>query len=80
MCQVSKLTDGLFSGRYSEKREAKKVHYEGQSEEERNKVEYVQDGIKPHMFKTLVGKDHKEFKTSLQQDALEYLIHLLEKL
>lgn len=66
MCQVSKLCDGIFSGRYSEKKEAKKVYFEGQSEEERKKIEYVQDGVKPHMFKTLVGRDHKEFKTNLQ--------------
>ena len=32
------------------------------------------------MFKTLVGKDHPEFKTSLQQDSQEYLHYLLEKL
>lgn len=29
MCQVSKLFDGLYSGRYSEARPAKKVFYEG---------------------------------------------------
>ena len=39
-CQISKLVDGIFSGRYSEKKEQKKIHYEGQSEEEKNKVEY----------------------------------------
>jgi ubiquitin carboxyl-terminal hydrolase 5/13 len=60
-CQISKLVDGIFSGRYSEKKIAKKVSYEGQSEEEKNKVEYVQDGIKPYMFKTLIGKGHPEF-------------------
>jgi ubiquitin carboxyl-terminal hydrolase 5/13 len=54
--------------------------YEGQTEEERQKVEYEQSGVKPHMFKTLVGRDHKEFKTNLQQDAQEYLAYLLEKL
>lgn len=55
---MSKLCDGIFSGRYSDKKEAKKVVFEGQSEEERKKIEYVQDGVKPHMFKTLVGRDH----------------------
>lgn len=80
MCQVSKLFEGIYSGRYSEKKIAKKIEYEGQSEEEKAKVEYQQDGVKPHMFKTLVGKDHPEFKTSLQQDAQEYLHHVLEKL
>ena len=66
MCQVSKLVDGLQSGRYSEKKEAKKVAYEGQSEEEKANVEFEQDGVKPHMLKTLVGRDHPEFKTNLQ--------------
>lgn len=32
------------------------------------------------MFKTLVGRDHPEFKTNKQQDTQEYLSHLLEKL
>jgi len=56
------------------------VAYEGQSEEEKSKVDYVQDGVKPHMLKTLIGRDHPEFKTSQQQDAQEYLHHFLEKL
>jgi len=30
---------------------------------EKNKVEYCQDGIRPQMFKTLIGKDHPDFKT-----------------
>ena len=37
MCQLSKLTDGIFSGRYSEKKLLKKIAYEGQSEEEKQK-------------------------------------------
>lgn len=80
MCQVSKLVDGLLSGRYSEKKVAKKVLFEGQSEEEKSKIEYCQDGIKPHMFRTLVGRDHPEFKTSMQCDTQEYFAYLLEKL
>ena len=34
MCQVSKVMDGMFSGRYSEKKLAKKIDYEGQSEKD----------------------------------------------
>ena len=79
-CQISKLVDGIFSGRYSQMKEAKKIHYEGQSEEEKNKIEYTQDGVKPHMFKQLVGRDHPEFKTGAQQDAQEYFHYLMEKL
>lgn len=69
MCQVSKLIDGIQSGRYSQMKEAKKIAYEGQSEEEKAIIDYIQDGVKPHMFKTLVGRDHQEFKTSAQQDT-----------
>eukprot|EP00347_Sterkiella_histriomuscorum_P000563 403375366 len=79
-CQISKLVHGIFSGLYSEKKLAKKVAYEGQSEEEKNKEEFFQEGVKPHMFKTLIGKGHLEFQTSHQQDAQEYFFHLLEKI
>ena len=34
--------------------------------------------IKPFMFRYLVGKEHLEFRTQKQQDACEYLIHLLK--
>lgn len=32
------------------------------------------------MFKTLVGKDHPEFKLGTQQDAQEYFHHAMEKI
>ena len=34
------------------------------------------EGIRPEMFKTLIGKGHPEFSTKRQQDAQEYLLHL----
>lgn len=34
-------------------------------------------GICPLMFKTLVGRGHPEFSTKKQQDAQEFLLHLL---
>ena len=34
--------------------------------------------IAPRMFKQLVGKNHAEFSTARQQDAVEYFQHLLE--
>ena len=37
-----------------------------------------QNGIKIHLFRDLLGKDHPEFKTNKQQDALEYLNHLMD--
>lgn len=55
-CQMSKIGDGLLSGRYSA---------EGFR------------GISPSMFKNLIGKGHSEFSTMRQQDAQEFLQHLL---
>lgn len=34
--------------------------------------------IRPYMFKHIVGKDHPEFRTQRQQDAAEYLTHVLQ--
>jgi ubiquitin carboxyl-terminal hydrolase 5/13 len=34
-------------------------------------------GIKPIMFKSLIGKGHPEFSTKRQQDAAEFLLHLI---
>lgn len=36
--------------------------------------------VRPYMFRHLVGKDHPEFRTQKQQDASEYLIHVLQYL
>jgi uncharacterized UBP type Zn finger protein len=36
---------------------------EEMTEEEKTKEEFYQDGVRPAIFKTLVGKDHPEFKT-----------------
>ncbi|OQV13825.1 Ubiquitin carboxyl-terminal hydrolase 5 [Hypsibius exemplaris] len=35
------------------------------------------EGIRPYMFKSLVGKDHPEFGTKRQQDAEEFFRHLM---
>jgi len=37
-------------------------------------------GIRPQMFKTLIGRGHPEFSTKRQQDAQEFLLHLLSEL
>jgi len=62
-CQIRKLGYGLSSGKYSQKKLAEKVITEEMTEEEKTKEEYYQDGVRPAIFKTLVGKDHPEFKT-----------------
>ncbi len=37
-------------------------------------------GIRPAMFRALVGRGHAEFGSSRQQDVVEYLGHLLERM
>ena len=73
LCQMSKIMYGLHSGMYSMKKTKKLPTNE-------NEIEEYQDGIKPSSFKYFFGKDHPEFSTNHQQDAYEYLNHLLEKM
>lgn len=67
--QLRKLADGLLSGRFS------KAHAPRAADEKP-----YQKGIAPAMFKALVGKGHAEFASMRQQDAFEFLLHLIEKL
>lgn len=80
---MRKLAHGLSCGKYSTSQLADKVITDQMTDEEKKKVEetdeYYQDGVRPQLFKTLVGKDHPEFKTGQQQDAREYLQYVLEK-
>ena len=43
-------------------------------------IQYYQDGIRPQIFKTLIGRGHQEFQTGQQQDAREYFLYLLQKI
>mgnify|MGYP000971680036 CR=1 FL=1 len=73
---------GLQSGEYSTKKVAQKVIVEGEevkAASDSQEEEYYQDGIRPAIFKTLMGKGHQEFSTGQQQDAAQYFSHLLEK-
>lgn len=62
--QMSKLASGLLSGQYSVKPFIT------------DKIN-VPKGIKPNSFKNLMGRGHSEFSTKRQQDAHEYLTHLV---
>ncbi|KAK3106047.1 hypothetical protein FSP39_011642, partial [Pinctada imbricata] len=64
--QMAKLGQGLLTGEYS------KPPPEGADD----KI-LPPSGIRPQMFKTLIGKGHPEFSTKRQQDAQEYYLHLL---
>lgn len=61
--QMAKLGVGLWSGKYSSISE--------------DAIDSGSNGIKPTMFKNLIGKSHPDFSTKQQQDAHEYLLHLL---
>ncbi|KAL3215825.1 hypothetical protein MRX96_033440 [Rhipicephalus microplus] len=67
--QMTKLAVGILSGDYS-----KEPACEGSNQSEPKE----QEGIKPRMFKTLVGRNHPEFSTKRQQDAQEFFLYFLE--
>ncbi|GAB5587621.1 ubiquitin C-terminal hydrolase Ubp14 [Umbelopsis nana] len=68
-CQLHKMADGLWSGRYSQ---AKK--------EDPDSETLSQEGINPAMLKALVGKGHPEFSTMRQQDAHEFFQYLTKSI
>lgn len=43
-------------------------------------VEEYQSGISPYDFKLLLGRDSEEFMSGRQQDALEYLQWVFDRL
>ncbi|XP_068142041.1 ubiquitin carboxyl-terminal hydrolase 5 [Drosophila tropicalis] len=62
--QMSKLGNGLQSGKYSS------------IVENTLDTEHA-TGISPAMFKNIVGKNHPDFSTKQQQDANDFYLHLL---
>ncbi|KAJ1815368.1 ubiquitin C-terminal hydrolase Ubp14 [Coemansia sp. RSA 2598] len=64
LCQLHKLADGLWSGRYA----VLDTNSEGETGHQR--------GIPPAQFKSAIAKDHYEFSTMRQQDAFEFFQHL----
>uniref|UniRef100_A0A0C9RW38 Ubiquitin carboxyl-terminal hydrolase n=1 Tax=Wollemia nobilis TaxID=56998 RepID=A0A0C9RW38_9CONI len=73
--QLVKLGHGMLSGKYSS------PVYEGDEvDKPENMTSKVrQEGIPPRMFKSLIGTGHPEFSSTRQQDALEFFLHLLDK-
>ncbi|KAA1476327.1 ubiquitin carboxyl-terminal hydrolase 14 [Dentipellis sp. KUC8613] len=83
-CQMHKIADGLLSGRYSHPR----PHASSTPSDPKannplahdSPIPVFQEGIKPAMFKALIGKGHEEFATMRQQDSEEFFTHLLTTL
>ncbi|KAI1882626.1 hypothetical protein AGOR_G00236820 [Albula goreensis] len=75
--QMAKLGHALLSGHYS-RPPVKSELIEQVMKEERRVLDVPQQrGVSPRMFKALVGKDHSEFSSTRQQDALEFFLHLM---
>jgi hypothetical protein len=72
LCQLHKMHDGLLSGRYSHPRR------QDAAEPPKPDEPVFQDGLRPSMFKALIGKGHEEFATMRQQDAEEFLTYLFK--
>ncbi|KAI9450058.1 ubiquitin carboxyl-terminal hydrolase 14, partial [Lactarius psammicola] len=81
-CQMHKLADGLLSGRYSHPRRTAEdtAPPTGSTETASAPPPVFQEGVRPASFKALVGRGHAEFATMRQQDAEEFLTHLLTAL
>ena len=85
-CQMRKVADGLLSGRYSIPRSHVPTSSFASPAAEDDSLQHpspapiFQEGIKPSMFKTLIGKGHEEFATMRQQDAEEFFAHLIKVL
>lgn len=69
--QLSKMADGLLSGRYS------KPDSDVVASEHSPEISY-QKGLAPSMLKHLIGRGHAEFSTMRQQDSFELLQHLVK--
>ena len=76
---MHKLADGLLSGRYSRPSARERV-VEEKPDTTSVPLPTFQDGIRPMLFKSLIGKGHEEFATMRQQDAEEFLSYLLKVL
>lgn len=69
--QLRKMADGLLSGRYS--------HPDSDVIASIETTEHPhQKGLAPAMLKHLIGRGHPEFSTMRQQDAFEFLLHILK--
>ncbi|CAL1697115.1 unnamed protein product [Somion occarium] len=88
-CQVYKLADGLLSGRYSHPRPVPGNSSAPQAQADPKAINPLahdsptpvfQDGVRPSMFKALIGKGHEEFSTMRQQDSEEFFTYFLNVL
>ncbi|XP_048832924.1 ubiquitin carboxyl-terminal hydrolase 13-like isoform X1 [Brienomyrus brachyistius] len=75
--QMAKLGHGLLSGQYSKPPVKSELIEQVMNEEHKVVAWHQQKGICPRMFKASVSKGHPEFSSNRQQDALEFLLHII---
>ncbi|RMZ92386.1 hypothetical protein DV736_g394, partial [Chaetothyriales sp. CBS 134916] len=71
--QMRKLADGLLSGRYSHPDRTALTEFDSPEASH-------QRGLGPAMFKSVIGKGHEEFSTMRQNDAFEFLQHMIKRI
>ncbi|KAG7282859.1 hypothetical protein CRUP_020697, partial [Coryphaenoides rupestris] len=71
--RMAKLGYGLLSGQFSKPPMKSELIEQVMKEEHKHQ----QKGISPKMFKALVSKGHPEFSSNRQQDAHEFLQHVV---
>ncbi|XP_056459207.1 ubiquitin carboxyl-terminal hydrolase 13 isoform X1 [Gadus chalcogrammus] len=75
--QMAKLGYGLLSGQFSKPPMKSELIEQVMKEEHKVLDWHQQKGLSPKMFKALVSKGHPEFSSSRQQDAQEFLQHVI---
>ncbi|KAL3639889.1 ubiquitin-specific protease ubp14 [Castilleja foliolosa] len=73
--QLTKLAHGLLSGKYS----IRATKNDDAGDAAHTTLTAKQEGIPPRMFKSVIAAKHPEFSTMRQQDALEFFLHLIDK-
>eukprot|EP00752_Nemacystus_decipiens_P002407 g2270.t1 len=79
--QMSKVASALLSGKYSAPLPDSSASSSAEAGDRKAKENDDGDDlvvVAPRMFKHLVGQGHVEFSSGRQQDAAEYMQHLLE--
>uniref|UniRef100_A0A3Q4HK96 Ubiquitin carboxyl-terminal hydrolase n=1 Tax=Neolamprologus brichardi TaxID=32507 RepID=A0A3Q4HK96_NEOBR len=71
--QMAKLGHGLLSGQYSKPPMKSELIEQVMKEE----YKHQQKGISARMLKALVSRGHPEFSSNRQQDAHEFLLHMI---
>ncbi|TKS74648.1 Ubiquitin carboxyl-terminal hydrolase 13 [Collichthys lucidus] len=77
--QMAKLGHGLLSGQYAKPPMKSELIEQVMKEEYKVLNWHQQKGVSPRMLKSLVSQGHPEFSSNRQQDAQEFLLHMINQ-